>query len=80
MYAVSDYTSGYHFPPSLLSAQRFLYFVQMSDVTKHEYLVATPPSPCGINNAGTGYQNPAPALLIVILFSTQINSLSALQT
>ena len=44
MYAVSDYTSGYHFPPSLLSAQRFLYFVQMSDVTKHEYLVATPPS------------------------------------
>ena len=23
-----------------------------------------PPSPCGINNAGTGYQNPAPALLI----------------
>lgn len=34
----------------------------------------------GIGNAGTGYQNPAPALLIVILFSTQINSLSALQT
>ena len=33
-----------------------------------------------VNNAGTGYQNPAPALLIVILFSTQINSLSALQT
>lgn len=33
----------------------------------------------GIGNAGTGYQNPAPALLIVILFSTQINSLSALQ-
>ena len=66
MYAVSDYTSGYHFPPSLLSAQRFLYFVQMSDVTKHEYLVATPPSPCEINNAGTGYQNPAPVLLIVI--------------
>ena len=31
------------------------------------YLVATPPSPCGINNAGTGYQNPAPALLIVII-------------
>ena len=23
-----------------------------------------PQSPCGINNAGTGYQNPAPALLI----------------
>ena len=42
--------------------------------------MATPPSPCRINNAGTGYQNPAPALLIVILFSTQINSLSALQT
>ena len=31
------------------------------------------PSPCRINNAGTGCQNPAPALLIVILFSTQIN-------
>lgn len=42
--------------------------------------LATLLSPCGINNAGTGYQNPAPALLIVILFSTQINSLSALQT
>jgi len=40
--------------------------------------VATPPSPCEINNAGTGYQNPAPALLIVIFF-TQMNSLSALQ-
>lgn len=39
MYAVSDYTSGYHFPPWLLSAQRFLYFVQMSDVTKHEYVI-----------------------------------------
>ena len=26
-----------------------------------------PPSPCEINNAGTGYQNPAPALLIVII-------------
>ena len=25
------------------------------------------PSPCEINNAGTGYQNPAPALLIVII-------------
>ena len=35
--------------------------------------MATPPSPCETNNAGTGYQNPAPALLIVILFSTQIN-------
>ena len=34
----------------------------------------------GIGNAGTGYQNPVPALLIVILFSTQVNSLSALQT
>ena len=33
----------------------------------------------GIDNAGTGYQNPVPALLIVILFSTQINSLSPLQ-
>lgn len=32
----------------------------------------------GIGNAGTGYQNPAPALLIVIFF-TQMNSLSALQ-
>ena len=36
------------------------------------YKPATPgyenaPSPCRINNAGTGYQNPAPALLIVII-------------
>ena len=75
MYAVSDYTSGYHFPPSLLSAQRFLYFVQMSDVTKHEYLVATPPSPCRINNASTGYQNPAPALFIKIFCFLIFNTL-----
>jgi len=35
---------------------------------KITYLVATPPSPCGINKAGTGYQNPAPALAIVIIY------------
>ena len=44
------------------------------------YLVATPPSPCGINNAGTGYQNPAPALFIVIILHWQNDRLSALQT
>ena len=38
MYAAAVYTSGCRFPPSLLSAQIFLYFVQMSDVTKFEYI------------------------------------------
>ena len=40
MYAVSVYTSDYYFPTSLLSAQRFLYFVQMSDVTKHYWMMS----------------------------------------
>jgi len=42
--------------------------------------VATSPSPCGINNAGTGYQNPAPALLIVLAYfsNDRMAALSAL--
>ena len=35
---------------------------------KIRYLVASPPTLAGTNNAGTGYQNPVPALLIVIFF------------
>ena len=38
MYAISFYTSDCYFPPSLLSWQIFLYFVQMFDVIKHEYI------------------------------------------
>ena len=37
MYAISFCTSDCYFPPSLLSWQIFLYFVQMSDVIKPEY-------------------------------------------
>ena len=38
MYAISFYTSDCYYPPSLLSWQIFLYFVQMFDVIKHEYI------------------------------------------
>ena len=33
-YAVSDHTSAFYFPPLPLTAMRFHYFVQMSDLTK----------------------------------------------
>ena len=36
MCAVSAYTSASYFPPSLLSAPKVLYFVQMSDVAEPE--------------------------------------------
>lgn len=46
----------------------FDVYQDLTFTRKITYLVATPPSPCGINKAGTGYQNPAPALAIVIIY------------